>query len=106
MASSVIKNISVNHIYTSSQIASSEEIDFKNAPYLSKHAYLIFGAQPYQDSSCRYLAIVFAFGEHSILLEIHSDSNISGALSNGILTITVSSKQTNIGVTDLGQFYE
>lgn len=106
MASSVIKNISPKHILSKSGITATTPyaIDFNATPFVSKNAYLVYGGQAYQQNSCRYLAIVFAYNQASVLLEIHKDSNITSSMSNGVLSISIADKQTNIGITCIGKF--
>ena len=104
MASSTIKKTSVEHILSKGGITTAYEIDFAAAPFGAANAYLIYGAQPYQNNSCRYLAIVFAYNHASVLLELHKDSNITSSMSNGVLSISTTDKQTNIGITCLGKY--
>lgn len=104
MASSVIKDSVVKHVLTKAGITTTAyEIDFTTAPFKSSNAYLIYGGQAYQQSSCRYLAIVFAYNQASVLLELYKDSNITSSISNGVLSISISNKQINIGVSCIGK---
>ena len=106
MASSIIKDTPIKHILSKSGITATTpcEIDFKAEPFVSTNAYLVYGAQPYQNNDCRYLAIVFAYNQASVLLELYKDSTITSSISNGVLSISISNKQTNIGVACIGKF--